>query len=271
MVISTLARHRARLHFGSIFVVSTWLKPIQRLPMRLLQMDFQPMFMAGLSLRKVDKSHWAVVRSKVVSLSRPACSLCGFVAKTKRAIIHADEVWSFVKPPGVLLADVRPLCQDCHEAKDFGELLRRIARGDGSASRTIRVISHYCAVNDCSTDEFDEDFKAASLRCREIEKLYGWNLKGDVVVDYGLWDRPADTPRLGQREKELLKRLYVDRDEPIIVGNKSLGTFSVAVRYLQSLPLQDRTGVIAALTEAAREDLEDDEPLIELDEGVQLS
>jgi hypothetical protein len=102
------------------------------------------------------KSHWEnTVKPSVVPRKQPVCSVCGFVAETKGGFIHADEVWSFPEPPKVLLIDIRPLCIYCHEAKDFGDLLRCIREGKAKASMVSTVMEHYCRINACSRDEFD--------------------------------------------------------------------------------------------------------------------
>ncbi|HEY0265558.1 MAG TPA: hypothetical protein VGC16_02330, partial [Rhizomicrobium sp.] len=83
-------------------------------------MDFQPIFMAGYSLKDYDPSHWErYVRPKVVPAKEPKCQICDFTAKEKRSLIHADEVWEFPGAPRAVLIDVRPLCTRCHSAKDF--------------------------------------------------------------------------------------------------------------------------------------------------------
>jgi hypothetical protein len=237
--------------------------------MRRLQMDFQPMIMVGRSLRKVDKSHWTGVQRTVVPVKDATCSVCGFVAE-KRSLIHADEVWSFPEPPTVVLTDIRPLCVNCHEAKDYAELLRRVIQGKASASRSLLVIRHYCEVNNCSTDDFDSDFKAAREQCLEIEKRYGWNLTTKPTIDYGQWDRSPKRPRLTDIEKAAVRKLYRDRDDEIVVNDRRLPTFGAAIRYLQSLTLDLRAQQIAAMQDAVNEECESDDPMTERDEGVQF-
>lgn len=242
--------------------------------MRRLPMDFQPLFMAGYSLRKRDKSHWEnFVKPSVVPRKQPVCSVCGFVAESKQGLIHADEVWSFAEPPKVLLTDIRPLCVHCHEAKDFGDLLRRIREGKARASMTSTVMEHYCRINGCSRDDFDEDVKAAFAMKNEVEKRYGWGfkwLKGEPEVDYGRWDRPADTPRLTDVEKRQIKLAFAERDEPITVGSTTLKTHASAIRWLQSIKLNERAKFIAAIIDTEEEEAEDDEVMSERDEGIQF-
>jgi hypothetical protein len=239
--------------------------------MRKLSMDFQPHFMAGLCLRKKDKSHWdCTVRPSVVPLKRPACSICSFVAETDRRLIHADEVWSFPESTKVILTDVRPLCVYCHEAKDYADLLRRIMRGKARASMTSTVMEHYCGLNACSRDDFDEDVAAAFKMMNELERRYFYGIKGSPEVDYGRWDRPADTPQLTVAEKRQIKVAFADRDEPITVGLKSLKTYASAVRWLQSVTLKERSEIIAAIIQFVEEGLDDDEIIKERDEEIEF-
>ena len=238
--------------------------------MRLLQMDFQPLFMSGLCLRKVDRSLWSAIQKKVVPLKRPSCSICGFVAETKRGIIHADEVWSFANPPTVVLVDIRPLCVNCHDCKDYCDFLRRVSQTKASTSRSISIIEHYCAINSCNYFDFDEDFKLAMARKNFIEATYGWNFKKHVIVEYGKWDRALDKPRLSDPEKVLIRSLYKDRDGEILIRGKSLGSFAAAVRFLQSIQLADRAAIIQEMQDFVREEYDDDEVLSEADDGIQF-
>lgn len=241
------------------------------MPDRRLQMDFQPPFMAGLSLRKADKSHWAgTVQKAVVPQERPVCSICGFVAK-KRSLVHADEVWEFPGHPRVILADVRPLCVDCHEAKDYAELLRRVGLGKASASRSLRVIAHYCDVNGCSTSEFDADFKDALRRMQDLDRQYHWNLNKDLQVEYGRWDRPADKPRITRDQTRFLRELFQDREEPIFLGDRPLANFGAAVRHIQSLSVSERKACFSQMADEAGYDFDPEEPILESDEGINFS
>jgi hypothetical protein len=234
-------------------------------------MDFQPLFMAGHSLRKVDRSHWTVVQKAAVPMKRPVCCVCGFVAETKRSLVHADEVWSFPGSPIVHLVEVRPLCVDCHDAKDYADLLRRVMVGKASASRSLSVIFHYCRINNCDLTDFDNDFRAALIRRQEIEALYRYNFDRKLAVDYGKWDRPPETPRLNPQAKAMLRSLYKDRDEPIVLGERSLSSFGAAVRYLQSLSLESRAAALRGMVDAVSEERDEEDPLVESDEGVQFS
>lgn len=239
--------------------------------MRKLQMDFQPLFMSGLCLRRTDRSLWSGIQKNIVPAKRPVCSICGFVAETKRSLIHADEVWTFPEPPKVFLIDIRPLCVQCHDAKDYADFLRRINQGKASPSRSTSIIDHYCAVNGFSADDFDADFKEALARVDRLNFDYKWNFDRNVVVDYGKWDRPADRPRLSDAEKKLVRALYRDREDPIEAGSTSLATFASAIRHLQSLHISERADAIREMQDFVLEETEGDGGLSEADEGVQFA
>lgn len=230
--------------------------------------------MAGQAIRKKDKKFWErKVRPDVVPRTTPTCSICGFVALEMRRLIHADEVWSFPGPPRVELSAVRPLCVYCHDAKHFDDLLTRIAAKMSRASLEKTIREHYCRVNDCSEQEFRADYEAALARKEELEVLYGNHCVAEV--DYRNWTPPERLPRLTSKQRQAIRALYIsetpeeydkegvqigggrwDRDEPIIVGDQTLKSFGMVVRYLQSLKPEDRPNVIREMQEFA--DLEDD-------------
>jgi hypothetical protein len=235
--------------------------------LRRLNMEFQPIFMAGHSLRKHDKSHWEhKVRPSVVPSHEPKCAVCGFVALEKRNLIHADELWSFPEPPKVILKGVRPLCIRCHDAKDYAHLLSLIQSGARPKRAEAETKSHYCVVNGCSEVEFDEDFRSALALKREIEKLYNPNCR--VVVDYGEWGRSQDKPRLSNDERIQLRRALEVLDTPIFIRGRRLSGYQSAVRTLQSIDINERRAILGELQGYVTEE-GDDEPIIERDGGIQ--
>lgn len=235
-------------------------------------MDFQPHFMAGRALRKVDKGHWERrVRPSVVPKVRPSCCICDFVAEEQRSLIHADEVWAFPGPPKVILADVRPLCVYCHEAKDYADLLRRIQLGTAGPSRSDLVMTHYCSVNGCGEDDFQADIAAATVKVWELENLYG----ADPVleIDYGRWARPAHRPQMSAVQKRALRELFAKNDRLIYLDGIRLVNYASAVARLQSLSLNERGAALAELLgmdgNNFDDDFDDDDILTERDEGLQ--
>lgn len=219
-------------------------------------MDFQPVFMAGYSLKDHDASYWERrVRPRVVPQTQATCCTCGFVAEERR-LIHADEVWEFSAPPYVALVDVRPLCTKCHEAKDFAQTLVLIAKGARDAEREVEIKRHYCEVNACSEAEFDADFDAAATKKRALEESYGCN--NVPQVDYREWGRPKDTPRLSPRERGLVKAAFEIHGE-VFVGTRLHRNHSNAVRALQAMPLDQRTAIFNAIENSL--DVDDDEDM----------
>jgi hypothetical protein len=227
-------------------------------------MDFQPVFMSGLSLGKRHKSFWQnKIRPSIVPHEAPTCSVCGFKAEERR-LIHADEVWRFPGPPHASLINIRALCVYCHDAKDYGNLLLRIQWGVAAARLAGVVQKHYCKINGCTAEEFDADYKSALEIKHKLENSYGYNCA--VEVDYGKWTpppRPPKLPSLTRRQRQLVRALYKgeapveldrngdpigggswERDDPIVVRDRELNGFAVAVKFLQSLPLEEREAVI---------------------------
>lgn len=206
--------------------------------MRRLLMDFQPVFMAGHSLRDFDASHWEKkVRPHVVPQTQATCSICGFVAEERR-LIHADEVWVFPSPPRVVLADVRPLCTKCHEAKDFAQTLVLIAAGVRDKGREAEIRRHYCEINGCSERDFDAHFEAAEKTKRELEEQYGCN--NIPEVDYGQWSRPRDKPRLTAAQQRTLRAAFEAHGEVMLANGRYYRRLNAAVRALQEIPLDQR-------------------------------
>ncbi|HVH76626.1 MAG TPA: hypothetical protein VM755_17045 [Stellaceae bacterium] len=245
-----------------------------------LKMEFQPIFMAGHALGKKYKSHWKKIRDRLVPKNCPTCSVCGFVARENRGLIHADEVWEFPGPPKALLTEVRPLCVYCHEAKDYYNLLIRMQNGIAAARLAGIVQEHYCKTNGCTEEEFSADFKAASAEKQRIEKLYGYNCA--VEVSYGKWTPPERPPGLKIPERQAVRTLFVResaieydkagepigggtwyREDPIKVRDREIGTFSAAVRWLNSLPPEERAAAIQEMQDAAElaDDYDDGEYL----------
>jgi hypothetical protein len=251
---------------------------------RILQMAFQPVFMSGHRLGKVDRSFWATVRNRVVPKERPTCAICGFVALEKRGLIHADEVWEFPEPPRIVLSNVRPLCVYCHEAKGYDHLLRLIGDGTCAAERAASVQEHYCRINNCTPAEFSEDFRAELTKKRRLEELYGPNAL--LEIDYGKWTPPRRPPKLTSEQRKKTRDLYEfwmwikderaadgeimgwieakpDEEgahrflwkreeqigEPISVREMELRTFGAAVKWLQSLPVDARDTAIKEMQE----------------------
>lgn len=230
-----------------------------------LDMAFQPIFMAGLALREIDPSLWQnKVRPAVVALTRPKCSVCGFVAEEARSIIHADEVWAFKAPASVTLADVRPLCVRCHEAKDYAELVRRSFAGAAAANRTLVAMRHYCQVNECSAETFYLDYAAARKAVKALETAF---LGNNVQVDYGSWDRPAELTRLTPHEDLRLKALFDVLTDPVEYQGHTISTYPLAVRFLMTVRVPDRQAFFDYLGECVCEQYEDDAPLMERDEA----
>lgn len=219
--------------------------------MRRLAMDFQPVFMAGCALRRVDKTWWnKKVRPSVVAAEGAACAICGFIPEERR-LIEADEVWVFPGAPRVELVDVRGLCTRCHEAKDFAVLLGLIARGTKRKERADEIKRHYCQVNECTDDDFSADIEQASRVSRGLEEAYGVNCQ--PAVDYGRWGRPVEFPRLTRDEQRLLKQVFEVRDE-VFVGSRIRRTYSSAVTAIQGTPLAQRAAIFRAIASSLDED-----------------
>ena len=224
--------------------------------MRRLTMEFQPVFMAGYSLKDHDSSHWERrVRPRAVPQTQATCRTCDFVAEERR-LIPADEVWEFSSPPHVALVDLRPLCTRCHEAKDFAQTLVLIAKGARDAKREAEIKRHYCEVNACSEAEFDTDFAAAAATKRALEESYGCNSVPEV--DCGDWGRPKDTPRLSSKERELVKAAFEIHGE-VFVGERLHRNHSNAVRALQATPLDKRAAILSEIENLL--DADDDEDM----------
>ncbi len=83
-------------------------------------------------------------------------------------------------------------------------------------------------------------------------------------------DEPAERVKLSSAERTLIKELYEYTDGSITVCELTLSTYSAAVRYLQSLSPNRRAEFIENMKEAVCEEWHDDEPLAEMDEGVQF-
>ena len=117
--------------------------------------------------------------------------------------------------------------------------------------------AHYCTINGCGPEEFETDFQAARRAVRDLETLYGPNIRPEV--EYGRWARtsprptraprpaagrsaasrppPPTTPRqlLTFAQKTALREAFDKAHAPIFIGSICLKNHRAAVRYLQSL------------------------------------
>lgn len=228
-------------------------------------MDFQPVFMAGFSLRDKDDSRWQKIQKPIVASK--SCSICSFVA-TEKGKIHADEVWSFVSPPNVTLADVRPLCTWCHDAKDYSQLQRMVAKGIFPKSRLELVRQHYCRINECLSEDFEVDLAAAYEAKRSLEDKWDRNCR--PVVDYGEWGRPAGKPKATTEQVSYFEEVWGSISDPIEIGDQSFTSYNSFVRHFQSLHISERDDFLRAAQEAFEDYFDyDDDSYLERDEGVQ--
>jgi hypothetical protein len=107
--------------------------------------------------------------------------------------------------------------------------------------RVAEIRKQYCHVNGCTHEEFESDFAQAKAKKLELEELYGYE---SPIVDYGRWDRPKEKPRLTGQERMLLRRV-INTFAPLEIRGRRFSTYGLAVRTMQSIPLDKRAPFFA--------------------------
>lgn len=90
--------------------------------------------------------------------------------------LHAHENWEFDDVNLIQkLVDIMAICPECHNLYHIFLTQKRILEGEFTQNE---IISHFCSVNQSSTETFEIEFKIAM-------KMYEWRSKQNWVVDFG--------------------------------------------------------------------------------------
>ncbi len=117
--------------------------------------------------RLLPREVWNTIRNKIIKENGRNCQICG---ETK-GVMNLHEIWNYddrkyiQKLEGFIL-----LCKMCHHVKHIGlaGILARRGKLDYD-----RVVEHFCRVNNCSREEF-EQHKAKAFDIWRRRSKHDW-------------------------------------------------------------------------------------------------
>jgi hypothetical protein len=143
-----------------------------------LSIEMVPQPLWGINLRSLlPRSVWDTIRKKAYSDYGHRCACCG-----AGGMMHCHEIWRYEedwqKGEGVQHLDgFVALCPTCHHIKHIGHagILAQQGKLDMNA-----LIEHFCTVNECSSDDFNE---------HNVEMVAKWATRNYLNwrVDIGQW------------------------------------------------------------------------------------
>jgi len=150
-----------------------------------LEAEFIPMRLRYSSFYRIfNREEWSKLRDEISSKSSGRCQICG----ETEGIMNLDAAWSYddekhiQKLEGLVL-----LCEMCHYSKHLG-IANTLA--DKGMLDYNKLIEHFCKVNNCSREEFEEN-KTNALETwekrsqhkwkRDIEKCQIWKKNGELM------------------------------------------------------------------------------------------
>lgn len=99
----------------------------------------------------ISKEEWDKLRKKVYQEAGYQCGMCGASGR-----LYCHEVWKFddfnLKQK---LIGFKALCEYCHYIKHLGMVNVKIASGELPVDFIETLIHHFCKVNDCNRDDFE--------------------------------------------------------------------------------------------------------------------
>jgi len=138
-----------------------------------LEIEFIPTTLRYSSFHRLfSREEWNKLRDEIIEKNGRRCQICG---ETK-GIMNLDPIWSYddeehvQKLEGLIL-----LCEMCHYIKHLSIVGTLADRGMLDYNR---IIEHFCKVNNCSKEEFEES-KAKAFEIWETRSMYKW--KRDLV------------------------------------------------------------------------------------------
>jgi hypothetical protein len=128
----------------------------------------------------LTQREWTTVRTAVYRLFGGKCSVCG--DEPARGRLHCHEQWSYDDATGVQsLVGLTALCARCHDIKHLGSLMARVEDGKASLSAAVR---HFCRVNGCTVETFDDHVRAVVAQWEERSRRQ-WRVVSRI--DFAGW------------------------------------------------------------------------------------
>ena len=139
----------------------------RRLPKK-LEIEFVPTRLRYSSFYRVfSREEWNKLRDEIIEKNGKRCQICG---ETEGALT-LDAVWNYDDDEHIQRLDSFIfLCEMCHCTKHFGLVKMLVDRGSLDYNE---LIDHFCKVNNCSREEFEEN-KSRALEVWERRSTYKW-------------------------------------------------------------------------------------------------
>lgn len=122
-----------------------------------LRIELVPRSLWGVNLR--SKEHglgeygWQKLRTRLLDELGAHCVICESCERP-----HAHEIWKYEEGKGAglaLLVGVEIICARCHSIHHWGKTKQLVDEGKMDRSRLNDLIEHFCAVNNCTREEFE--------------------------------------------------------------------------------------------------------------------
>jgi hypothetical protein len=164
---------------------------------RLLQIELVPRSTWYQNVRSaVGRDVWRELRYRFL---KGQCQICG-----ARAELHVHEVWRYDDVGHVQrLVGFMCLCFLCHAIKHLGLAGLQAQRGDLDYSELVR---HYCAVNECTPDDFVAD-RAGAFELWGERSQYEWTLDLSYLDGLGLRGFSARIREYVRAHPEVVSRI----------------------------------------------------------------
>lgn len=129
-----------------------------------LELELIPEKQWGKSLAHLlSKPVWDTLRREVYKRDGYQCTICG--ATDTRVNCH--EVWEYQdrgKKHIQHLKEFRTLCDQCHDIKHWGRTVSLVHQGKLLTSYLEELTKHFCEVNNCSIEDFNNHKVVAGER-----------------------------------------------------------------------------------------------------------
>jgi len=151
-----------------------------------LEIEFVPTKLRYSSFWRVfSKEEWDNIKNRIIEKNGRSCQICSETEDN----LTLDAMWNYNDNKHIQrLEGFILLCEMCHYTKHLGiaENLAKIGQFDYT-----RLIDHFCKVNNCSREEFEER-KATAYKLWEERSMYKW--KRDLG-NYNLWKKKPKTTK----------------------------------------------------------------------------
>ena len=145
-----------------------------------LEIEFVPIKLRYSSFWRVfSKEEWDSLKNKIIEKNGRRCQICGDTEDN----LTLDVVWNYDDDQHVQrFEEFILLCEMCHYTKHLGVAGTLADRGLLDYNK---LIDHFCKVNNCSREEFEEH-RAKAFKIWEERSMYKW--KRDLR-NYQLWKK----------------------------------------------------------------------------------